>query len=81
MLAFFQSDGKTPEERDFVKIICSTGEISSAHSLSTNGGILSGPCALFASSSNTSCHIPSTENVISGKLGNESSASRVGTFD
>ena len=51
-------------------MICSTGEISSAHSLSTNGGISSGPFALFASSSNNSCRIPSTENVISGKLGN-----------
>jgi len=74
--------GNMPEERYFVKMTLRTGEISSAQCLNTNGRISSGPLALFISSSDNNWHMPSTENVISGTSGMESSAfgSKLGIF-
>jgi len=79
-VCFFQCN--VPEERDFVKMTFRTGEISSAQSLSTNGGISSGPLALFILSSDNNWHIPSTKNAMSGISGMESSVfeSKLGIF-
>ena len=50
-IAVFQSSGNFPDSSDLLNIMLSGADISCLSSLSTLGGMLSGPCALFGSKS------------------------------